>query len=180
MDYNIVQWLVKRLKTSKKLENESEAKLTLLRTKNARYTEEYLKSQWNRQRDCQLRAINEDSQLLTNMLSRLVDLEEDLQKAEKELQKIHGKQPRNRTASEKRKLNHLPVTVQIIEEEINELAGELGGNHYRDIPGARTPKGRRLIRIRVAKSKLYGAMVDVYEMQIRSDQREGMYIDSQF
>lgn len=36
------------------------------------------------------------------------------------------------------------------------------------------PKGKMLIRVRVAKAKLYGARVDVYEMQRRNDEREGM------
>ncbi|KAH9809123.1 hypothetical protein DFH28DRAFT_934631 [Melampsora americana] len=167
-----ISWLAKRLISSAKLYGESKKKLNALRTKNARYSEEYLKSQWNRQRDLQLRAIvQENSQVLATRIPSLVDLEDKQRDAE--LRHTHSKRPRNRTAAEKRKIANLQETIIIVEEEIQEVVGELGGNHYRDIPGARTPKGRRLIRIRVAKSKLYGAMVDVHETQLRNDERQG-------
>ncbi|KAH9813943.1 hypothetical protein DFH28DRAFT_895476, partial [Melampsora americana] len=167
---NAIQWAATRFKSSQKLNVQSTEKLNMLQRLNARYTQEYLKGQWNRQRTCQLRAIlTDDSKVLNQKIARLVDLEEQHREA-----KVLRAKPRRRLmALEKRKINHLPETLLIIDEQIDELVNKLGGDHFRDMPGASTPKGRRLIRIRLSKSKLYGAKVDVFESQRRNDEREG-------
>ncbi|KAH9817295.1 hypothetical protein DFH28DRAFT_889923 [Melampsora americana] len=166
----------KRFSTSTKLLQESARKLLALRRNNETYTEAYLEAQWNQQRECQLRAIVDESpNVLAKKLTRLAELEERHAETEWELQAIHAKERRNRTASERRKLAVLPGTIQLIEDDIDELVVELGGHHYRDMPGRNTPKGKLLIRIRVSKSKLYGARVDVFEVQRRNDEREGAW-----
>jgi hypothetical protein len=54
----------------------------------------------------------------------------------KELKALRAKCRHLRTAAEKRKIDHLPQTLLIIDEQINKLVDELGGDHYRDMPGA--------------------------------------------
>ncbi|KAH9807212.1 hypothetical protein DFH28DRAFT_1101289 [Melampsora americana] len=170
----LVKWLLMRLSSSQKVNHHSVQKLNALQHQNPMYTQEYLKAQWNRQRECQLRAmVVENSQVLNKMLNRLMELEEQHREAEEELKALKAKRRQLRTASEKRKITHLPQTILILDEQINELVQELGSDHYRDMPGASTPKGRLLIRIRVSKSKLYGAKVDVFKSQRKNDEREG-------
>ncbi|KAH9818299.1 hypothetical protein DFH28DRAFT_888106, partial [Melampsora americana] len=169
-----VKWAATRFKSSQKLNVQSTEKLNMLQRFNARYTQEYLKGQWNRQRTCQLCAIvTDDSKVLNQKIACLVDLEEQHQEANDDLRVLRSK-PRGRLmASEKQKINHLPVTLLIIDEQIDELVNKLGGDQFRDMPGASSPKGRRLIRIRLSKSKLSGAKVDVFKSQRRNDEREG-------
>ncbi|KAH9811115.1 hypothetical protein DFH28DRAFT_871968, partial [Melampsora americana] len=164
-----------------KLFYESTRTLHALRGRNPTCTEPYLKAQWNHQRQCQLQAmVNENSRTLAAKLTKLGGLEErHIQIELKELRAVRSKPRRNQTASDRCRLVLLPETLQLLEEEINGLVEELGGDHYRDMPGPRSklfllpPKGKMLIRIRVAKSKLYQARVDVFEMQRRNDEREG-------
>lgn len=54
----------------------------------------------------------------------------------KELDSLRAKRRRNQTAAEKLKLAHLPQTIRLIEMDIDTLVEELGGDHYRDMPGA--------------------------------------------
>ncbi|KAH9823185.1 hypothetical protein DFH28DRAFT_880855 [Melampsora americana] len=166
-----IQWLKARFASSEKLFHTSAGKLRALRRRIPTFTEAYLKAQWTHQRQSQLNAmVNENSQALSVKLNKLVGLEERHQDAEDELRAVQAKRRRNQTAAERRKLVILPETIQLLADEIDHLAEELGGQHYRDMPA---PKGKLLIRIRVSKSKLYGARVDVLEMQRRNDEREG-------
>ncbi|KAH9808173.1 hypothetical protein DFH28DRAFT_936433 [Melampsora americana] len=167
-----IKWLKKRLSSSRKLFHESMGKLRFLRARNPICTEDYLKRQWAQQRETQLQAmVNENSHSLTSKLTKLVGLEERHKETDDELGAVQAKQ--RKSASDRRKLVLLPQTMQLLEEEIDALVVELGGDHYRDMPGPGTPKGKMLIRIRVSKSKLYGARVDVLEMQRKNDEREG-------
>lgn len=207
----------KRLTTSSKLLSESVAKLESLR-RNPTYTQQYFKTQWDQQRMCQLWVmVTENSQLLTTKLKKLVGLEERHQEAElsylimihnmnitnivvqircrKELHDLQAKPRQTRTAYDIRKLRILPESIAILEEEINGIVEELGGDQYRDMPSPTSnlcsfsfmcvmhlnqscymiaaAQGKLLIRIRVSKSQLYGARVDVFEMQRRNDEQEG-------
>ncbi|KAH9815179.1 hypothetical protein DFH28DRAFT_1082488 [Melampsora americana] len=77
------KWLLTRFVSSKKINNQSVQKLNTLQQKNRMYTLEYFKGQWNRQRDCQLRAmVTEDSQMLNQTINRLIELEEQHREAE--------------------------------------------------------------------------------------------------
>lgn len=110
-----------------------------------------------------------------------------------ELISLRAKRRRDRSPLENDKVTNLPVRLRILQDEINELVRELGSNDYRDMPGGSSEysyhsraeyfinikhciadKGGQLIRIRVAKSTLYGAKVDLFEMQKLSDRREGV------
>ncbi|KAH9817362.1 hypothetical protein DFH28DRAFT_890322, partial [Melampsora americana] len=167
-----IQWLKQRLASSGKLFRTSAKQLQALRRRNPTCTEAYLTAQWNQQRQSQIQAmVDENSQALTLKLNQLAGLEERHQKTElsrffiythaiEELQVGQAKRRQNRTASD---------------QEIDVLVEQLGGDHYQDMPGqsSKSPKGKMLIRIRVSKSKLYGAWVDVFEMQRRNNKREG-------
>lgn len=51
------------------------------------------------------------------------------------MQVLQAKRQRNRTDADRRKIEHLPVRLLILKNEINELVVELGSDHYRDMPG---------------------------------------------
>ncbi|KAH9818881.1 hypothetical protein DFH28DRAFT_887762 [Melampsora americana] len=168
-----VRWMLQLLSTSYSLYTKSCQHLDQLQTKPT-YSDEYLKTQWIRQRDCQLQVmVTENSKVLSEKLDTLGVLEDKHLEANLELQSLRAKRIRNRTEADKMKINHLPGTIRLLEADIDALVAELGGDHYCDMPGSSTPQGKKLIRVRVAKAKLYGAKVDVYETQKKSDERAG-------
>lgn len=78
----IVKWLTKREKSAHKQYVESQRQLDDLK-QDPRYSEDYIVSQWNRQRECQLKSLLvENSDMLSTKLGNLVKLEEALQQAE--------------------------------------------------------------------------------------------------
>ncbi|KAH9807729.1 hypothetical protein DFH28DRAFT_1088754 [Melampsora americana] len=131
-----IQWLKRRFASSGKLLHTSTAQLQDLRGCNPTCTEAYLKAQWTHQRASQLKAmVDENSHALTVKLNKLVSLEERHQQAEDNLRAVQAKHRRNRSAAERQELVILPKIIQLLEREIDELVGELGGDHYRDMPG---------------------------------------------
>lgn len=75
---NSVESMIRRMRDMKKLLLESRRKLDQL-LQDPNYTIDYIKDQWNRQRECQLKAICTKSiKALTDKLAHLVDLEENL------------------------------------------------------------------------------------------------------
>ncbi|KAH9820229.1 hypothetical protein DFH28DRAFT_1080040 [Melampsora americana] len=143
------------------LHAESMQKLNALQRTNNIYSLEYFQRQWTRQRDSQLRALLiEDSKL-------------------DKMKRLQAKPRHCQKASENRKPAHLPVILVILDEEIQGVVHDLGSNHYRDMADASMSKGKNLIRIRVAKSKLYGAKVDVFESQRKNNEREGTRMQQQ-
>lgn len=75
----LVRWLLQRLSTSHHLYTKSCQHLTELQ-RNPIYSDEYLKQQWSRQRECQLQVlVKENSKALTEKLNVLVGLEEKYQ-----------------------------------------------------------------------------------------------------
>lgn len=170
---NLVQWLLKREASARKQLVESKTKLQILAC-DAVYTEAYLIEQWERQRHCQLTTmVVENTDTLNKKLARLVGLEQSLQQSEEDYETLRAKRRRDRSNAEHLEVAALPAAISVLKAKINEVVDELGGDEYRDIPGATTPKGRGLIRIRVAKTKLHVAKIDVFTMQKHSDQRAG-------
>ncbi|KAH9817981.1 hypothetical protein DFH28DRAFT_1081037 [Melampsora americana] len=133
----LIKWLLMRLSSSQKANTESVQKLNALRRRNPMYTQDYFKAQWNRQRECQLRTmVDETSQLLNERMNRLIELEEQHREAEDELKALKAKRRHLRTASDRRKITHLPQAILILDEQIDELVKELGSDHYHHMPGA--------------------------------------------
>lgn len=158
-----VRWMLKRFSTSLTLYNTSNLRLNELYNLNHRYSAHYFITQWNRQRESQLRVmVTENSEQLNEKLSKLVELEERHQEAEcatmvslcvcikrnqnwcfmfvrtysDELKFLRAKRRRERTEAEQIKIGHLPQTLQLLAADIETLVGELGGDHYRDMPGS--------------------------------------------
>ncbi|KAH9809610.1 hypothetical protein DFH28DRAFT_904324 [Melampsora americana] len=157
--------MIRRMRDMKKLLRESQNKLNQL-LQDPHYTIEYIKEQWNRQRECQLRVIGSDSiQALTEKLAHLVDLEENLHEAQSvlELRDLRRKRRRTRSQADEQRILRLPDTLTIIEEQIDLLIDELGSDEFRNVPGANSNLGRALIRLQVSKGRLYEAKVGVLE-----------------
>ncbi|EGG00354.1 uncharacterized protein MELLADRAFT_93348 [Melampsora larici-populina 98AG31] len=164
---NLIQWLLKREALARKQLIDSRTKLQILAC-DALYTENYLIEQWERQRHCQLTTlVDENTDSLSKKLAKLVGLEQSLHQSELSMT-MHQ---RDRSEAEQLEVAALPATIAVLKAKINEVVDQLGGDEYRDIPGASTPKGRGLIRIRVAKTKLHVAKIDIFTMQKHSDQR---------
>lgn len=82
LNFCSVESMIRRMKDMKKLLIETPNKLTeLLHDPN--YTVDYIKEQWDRQRECQLKVIGSDSiKALTEKVAHLVDLEENLHESQ--------------------------------------------------------------------------------------------------
>ncbi|KAH9808123.1 hypothetical protein DFH28DRAFT_1088139 [Melampsora americana] len=126
-----VDSMLRRLKEMEKLYRSSKAKLEELYLVNPRYTTEYLVAQWKRQRKCQLDIIvTEGSKELTKKIAHLVDLEEHLHDAQK--------RRRSRTRVDDQQLQQLPAIIAMFNEEVSQLANDLGGDQFRNVPAAST------------------------------------------
>ncbi|EGG06741.1 uncharacterized protein MELLADRAFT_106450 [Melampsora larici-populina 98AG31] len=160
-----------RMKDMKKLLRESRTKLNHL-LQDPSYTIDYIKAQWNRQRECQLKVIGTDSiKALTDKLAHLVDLEETLHQSQLELRDLRRKRRCTRNEADERRILRLPETLTLFEEEIDSLIDELGAEEFRNIPGADTTRGRAMIRLRVSKGRLYDAKVGVLEAAKQANER---------
>ncbi|EGF98999.1 uncharacterized protein MELLADRAFT_113026 [Melampsora larici-populina 98AG31] len=168
--------MIRRMKEMKKLFLDSQTRLNEL-CMDPTYTIDYFKAQWDRQRECQLQVIdNKSIQALTERLAHLVELEEQLKESHLELKTLRRKRHRQ-TQAERHSVTTLPETMVVLEEEIDSVIEELGGDKFRNIPGATSRVGNHLIRVRVAKSKLYEAKVGVLEEIKQSNQRADHALD---
>ncbi|KAH9815919.1 hypothetical protein DFH28DRAFT_892465, partial [Melampsora americana] len=166
----LVKWLLMRERAAQKQYVDSQLKLEVL-SRDPVYSTEYFIQQWERQRKCQLNAmVVENTDALSKKLARLVGLEQSLQ--ESELSDLIRR--RDQTHAEQLEYTALPGAIHALKAKIDEVVNELGGNEYCNIPGATTPKGRCLICIRVAKTKLHVAKIDVFTMQKHSDEWAGV------
>ncbi|KAA1092644.1 hypothetical protein PGT21_009631 [Puccinia graminis f. sp. tritici] len=119
-----------------KLLVESKNKLTEIREKH-NFTIEYLTEQWLRQRQCQLEAMETESEReMIKLVGDLVNLEDELQDAQDEIELLRAKHRRTRTVEEQERLELLPNTVTSLEEQIEILVDELGSEAFRNLPGA--------------------------------------------
>ncbi|KAH9815145.1 hypothetical protein DFH28DRAFT_893345 [Melampsora americana] len=160
-----------KLKTAETRLIKARTQLHILEATDVRFTREYFLAQWERQRTAQAEIIGDDSfQRLQTQLGRLIKLEEDFQDAHDELKKLRHKRRRNMTPEEHKALQNLPNTLVALEESIVELADDLGGEDFRNMPEVRDPRARLLLRVRVAKEKLHEAKVGKIEWQKRWDQ----------
>ncbi|KAH9809243.1 hypothetical protein DFH28DRAFT_1111982 [Melampsora americana] len=168
-----VESLLRRMKDMKNLHLESSSKLNQL-LQDPNYTINYIKDQWSRQRECQLKVICTNSiQALTDKLAHLVDLEENLQQSQLELRDLRRKCRRTRNQADERRMLRLPDTLTIIEEEIDSVIDELGAEEFRSIPGAGSQEGRAMIQLRVSKGRLYEAKFGVLEAKKQANERSG-------
>ncbi|KAA1074588.1 hypothetical protein PGT21_012072 [Puccinia graminis f. sp. tritici] len=155
----------------KKLLVESMNKLTKIREKH-NFTIEYLTEQWIRQRQCQLEAMDTESEReMIKLVGDLVNLEDELQDAQDDIELLRAKRRGTRTVEEQERLELLPNTVTSLEEQIEILVDELGSEAFWNLPGASDAQSKALIRLKTSKSKLYKAKVGVCEVQRRWDQR---------
>ncbi|EGG13217.1 uncharacterized protein MELLADRAFT_86737 [Melampsora larici-populina 98AG31] len=152
-----------RMKDMKKLFTDSQMKLDRL-LQDPGYTIEYIKAQWARQRECQLKAIDTGSmKALTEKVAHLVGLEENLYESQQELRELRRQRRHIRSEANEERIMCLPNSLTLIEEEINSVISELGAEEFRNIPGAASAHGKSVIRIRVSKGRLYEAKVGVLE-----------------
>ncbi|EHS64876.1 uncharacterized protein PGTG_22539 [Puccinia graminis f. sp. tritici CRL 75-36-700-3] len=132
----------------------------------------YLANQWIRQRECQLSAMETESERdMMRQVEELVELEDQLRDTHNTIVSLRAKRRRDRTSEEQRQLHGLPDTVVSLEEQIDQVISELGSEAFRGLPGASDAETKALIRLKVSKSKLYKAKVGVLEVQKRWDQR---------
>ncbi|KAH9811864.1 hypothetical protein DFH28DRAFT_900048 [Melampsora americana] len=131
---------------------------------------EYFAEQWERQKKCQSELMADDSfQNLQSRLGRLIDLEEEFKEAHGEFEKLRRKRRRTLSEEEHATLRALPSTLVSLEDSITELAMDLGGDEFRDMPEVKDPQARMRLRIRVSKEKLYEAKVGKVEWQKKWD-----------
>ncbi|KAH9820209.1 hypothetical protein DFH28DRAFT_885573, partial [Melampsora americana] len=160
-----------KLKTAEHRLLGARTQLELLKTADARLTVEYFSAQWERQKTCQAEITGEGTlRQLQIKLGRLIELEEEFRDAHHELTKLRRTRRRNMTPEEHEALRKLPSTLVALEESIAELADDLGGDEFRDMPEVTDPRARLQLRVRVAKENLYEAKVGKVEWQKKWDQ----------
>ncbi|POW02610.1 hypothetical protein PSTT_11651 [Puccinia striiformis] len=129
-----------------------------------------LKGQWDRQRAIQLSVMETATEKeMLDQIEELVELEDKLQEANRELHELRQTRRRRRTTVQSSRLEQIPETLTIIEAEIGSLVAELGSENFRNLPGASNAQSKALIKLKVSKSKLYEAKVGVAEMQRKWD-----------
>ncbi|KAH9816158.1 hypothetical protein DFH28DRAFT_1160735 [Melampsora americana] len=159
-----------RLTISEQLRVISLRKISVLEAQGKGH--QYLAEQWNRQRHCQLEAMSDDNHaLLKRELETLLDLEERLINAHKELKLLQAKNHRSRTDAEQESLRRLPDTLVLFEEQIELSMRRLGSGEFHEEIGITDAQGRGLIRIQLAKIKLLEAKAGIVEVQNEWDQR---------
>ncbi|KAH9817363.1 hypothetical protein DFH28DRAFT_1124762 [Melampsora americana] len=159
-----------KLRIAEKRLNEARNTLISLQETSG-LTTVYFAEQWERQRHCQLEVMADNSlQNLQLRLQRLIELEEDFRVAHDEYNKLRRKRRRTLSEEEHTTLRSLPSTLVLLEEDIADLVVELGGEEFRDMPEVKDPRARFMMRVRVAKEKLYEAKVGKVEWQKKWDQ----------
>ncbi|EGG11147.1 uncharacterized protein MELLADRAFT_92402 [Melampsora larici-populina 98AG31] len=141
--------------------------------KDGEYRREYFAEQWERQKAIQSQVIGDnDLRALELQLQQLIEFEEDLREHKDKLVRLRRRKRTDRTAEDLRELASLPGMIVYLKEEIQEVVSELGSERFRNIPQAKAldPKGKALIRIRIAKQNLYEAKVGVIELKRRWDE----------
>ncbi|KAH9816965.1 hypothetical protein DFH28DRAFT_1220476 [Melampsora americana] len=127
---------------------------------------EYFADQWERKRTCLLEFSEDNTTAsLEKSLARLMDLEEQLHAAHIRVGEIRSRRQNQRSESDLADLEDLPSAIVLIEEGIDEVVPELGGDEFKNHPALRDPRARAVIRMRVAKGKLFEAKVSIIELQ---------------
>ncbi|EGG08959.1 uncharacterized protein MELLADRAFT_84330 [Melampsora larici-populina 98AG31] len=135
-----------------------------------RYTQDYFAAQWARQRALQLAAMADESRLkFEERLVHLLDLEEKLQESHVKLASLRNTRDPNTTESEREQALTLPGSIVAFEEAIATMVADLGSEEFRTLKAATNAKARALIRVRMAKQRLYEAKVGILEAQRRWD-----------
>ncbi|KAI7942193.1 hypothetical protein MJO28_012220 [Puccinia striiformis f. sp. tritici] len=131
---------------------------------------ENLKGQWDRQRAIQLAVMETATEKeMLDQIEELVELEDKLREANRELHELRQTRRRRRTTVQSHRLEQIPETLTFIEAEIGSLVAELGSENFRNLPGASNAQSKALIKLKISKSKLYEAKVGVVEMQRKWD-----------
>ncbi|EGG11301.1 uncharacterized protein MELLADRAFT_102161 [Melampsora larici-populina 98AG31] len=139
-----VKSLLTRERAAHKQYLDSRLKLDILK-REPTYNEDYFIQQWSRQRECQLNAlVHENTETLSKKLAKLVGLEQSLQTSELsnlslldyEFELLRAKRRRDRTRAEQLEFAALPESIAVLKAKIEEVVDQLGGDKYRDTPGA--------------------------------------------
>ncbi|EGF98247.1 uncharacterized protein MELLADRAFT_96060 [Melampsora larici-populina 98AG31] len=167
---NAAQSASTKLSTAEKTLAEAKVVLQRLQTQNPEYTTDYFSNQWERQKKCQLDAMSNGTlKNLEEQLINLLDLEEKLRDALSQLNNLRKKKRRNRTEAEKEAAITLPASIVAMESAIGDVVKQLGSEDFRKLKQATDPKARALIRVRLAKMKLYEAKVGIIVAQKQWD-----------
>ncbi|KAH9817035.1 hypothetical protein DFH28DRAFT_889845 [Melampsora americana] len=160
-----------KVKEYERLLDNAKTTLDKLGTEKRIYTRDYFAAQWERQKTCQLEAISSlNFKKLEEKLAELLEQEEKLVEAHAELKRLQRKQRRHRTEADVVDITTLPGSIVAMETAAQKAREELGDPEFQQIRENTTLKGRALIRVRLAKMKLYEAKVGIVEAQKRWDQ----------
>ncbi|EGG05306.1 uncharacterized protein MELLADRAFT_87958 [Melampsora larici-populina 98AG31] len=108
-------------------------------------------------------------QELEDRLVELLDLEAEVKDAHDELRRLRRKRRRNWTDDEVESSLTLPASIVELEKSIADVTEELGSPEFRRLRASTGKKAEALIRVRLAKMKLYEAKVGIVEAQKKWD-----------
>ncbi|EGG04070.1 uncharacterized protein MELLADRAFT_108676 [Melampsora larici-populina 98AG31] len=99
------------------------------------YSHTYFANQWARQRRIQAELMGDtNKKQLQLQVEDLIEHEEDLRECNDKMDNLRRRQ--HRTAAENRTLASLPGHIAFLEEEVDRILLELGGDNFRHIPEA--------------------------------------------
>ncbi|KAH9816122.1 hypothetical protein DFH28DRAFT_927475 [Melampsora americana] len=122
----------------------------------------YFQHQWARKRNAQLEVISKKHKKYLDELAELLDLEERLVDAE------HRRK--------KRKFLATPLSLVHLEEAIARLTQKIGSPEFCGLDRPGDAKAQGLVKILLAKTKVYEAKVGVIEHRRRSGEKRGANI----
>ncbi|EFP93136.2 uncharacterized protein PGTG_19152 [Puccinia graminis f. sp. tritici CRL 75-36-700-3] len=105
-------------------------------TKSHRLSAIDLQEQWNRQRQMQLGAMENETELqMKHQVEELVMLEDQLRATQQEMVELGQTRRRNRTEAQTLQMEQGPDNLRVLESEIENIIHELGLEYFRNLPG---------------------------------------------
>ncbi|KAH9822492.1 hypothetical protein DFH28DRAFT_1049759 [Melampsora americana] len=134
----------------------------------------YFQHQWARKRNAQLEVISKKRKKYLEELAELLDLEERLVDAEAKFQDLQRRKWRSqRHRRQKRKVLATPLSLVHLEEAIARLTQKIGSPEFCGLDRPGDAKAQGLVKILLAKTKVYEAKVGVIEHRRRSGEKRG-------
>ncbi|KAH9816559.1 hypothetical protein DFH28DRAFT_1081845 [Melampsora americana] len=126
------------------------------------HTKDYFKAQWACKKAIQSQTISQSSTVYLKHVAELVELEEE------RLENLERKKKSRQRCKHKKEAASLPNTLVLLEKAIERVTEKLGDVQLCELTGRSDACAKPLVKICVAKGKLFGAKADVIEHRRRA------------
>ncbi|KAH9814973.1 hypothetical protein DFH28DRAFT_1221503 [Melampsora americana] len=168
----VTKQLTRLYRTQKEL-GDVEFQLTTIQQRHG-WDITYFRIQWERKKRVQLAAISKKRQAFLEELGELLDLEERLVEAQAKFKALQRKKSRSsQSKTKKNQILAIPSTLVLLEDSIRRVTEKLGSPEFRAVTKPGDIRAQALVKLVIAKTKLYDAKVGVMEHRRRSSERRG-------